>query len=181
MLDQLRRDIQTRLDELLSETNRLRHALAALTSHDSATAAKANGSSSPTRSRRRASTTPSASTPSREPARAPGRTAARSTTSTASPKTATVPSKAASAPARTAPGTTKTAVLKALAGGSAMTASEVASATGLGRASVRTTLSKLAKSGDVSKAARGYQMTGQTTSRPGAGAAADAKDTQPVA
>lgn len=92
-----------------------------------------------------------------------------------------MPSKDASAPARTAPGTTKTAVLKALAGGSAMTAGEVASATGLGRASVSTTLSKLAKSGDVTKAARGYQITGQTTSRSGTGAAADANDKQPVA
>jgi DNA-binding IclR family transcriptional regulator len=52
-------------------------------------------------------------------------------------------------------------VLKALAdaNGGAMTASEVASATGLGRASVSTTLSKLAKSGEVSKANRGYQLS----------------------
>jgi len=40
-----------------------------------------------------------------------------------------------------------------------MTASEVASATGLGRASVSTTLSKLAKSGEVTKAQRGYQLS----------------------
>jgi hypothetical protein len=39
-----------------------------------------------------------------------------------------------------------------------MTASEVASAAGLGRASVSTTLSKLAKSGEVRKAARGYEL-----------------------
>ncbi len=52
-------------------------------------------------------------------------------------------------------------MLKALAdaNGGAMTASEVASATGLGRASVSTTLSKLAKSGEVTKAQRGYQLT----------------------
>ena len=52
-------------------------------------------------------------------------------------------------------------MLKALAdaNGNAMTASEVASATGLGRASVSTTLSKLAKSGEVSKADRGYQLS----------------------
>ncbi len=165
MLDQLRRDIQTRLEELLSEANKLRRALAALTSHGGATAAKANGNSSPTRARRN--------------------TAPKSTTPAASPKAAssptTAPSKDASAPARTAPGTTETAVLKALAGGSAMTAGEVASATGLGRASVSTTLSKLAKSGDVTKAERGYQLTGQTTSRSGTGAAADANDKQPVA
>lgn len=165
MLDQLRRDIQTRLEELLAEANKLRRALAALTSHGGATAAKANGNSSPTRARRN--------------------TATKSTTPAASPKAAssptTAPSKDASAPARTAPGITKTAVLKALADGSAMTAGEVASATGLGRASVSTTLSKLAKSGDVTKAERGYQLTGQTTSRSGTGAAADANDKQPVA
>jgi DNA-binding IclR family transcriptional regulator len=39
-----------------------------------------------------------------------------------------------------------------------MTAGEVAGATGLGRASVSTTLSKLARSGEVTKAARGYQL-----------------------
>ena len=44
MLDQLRRNIQTRLDELLSEAEKLRHALTALTSHDGATT-KTNGAS----------------------------------------------------------------------------------------------------------------------------------------
>jgi DNA-binding IclR family transcriptional regulator len=39
-----------------------------------------------------------------------------------------------------------------------MTAGEVATATGLGRASVSTTLSKLARSGEITKAARGYQV-----------------------
>jgi Mn-dependent DtxR family transcriptional regulator len=39
-----------------------------------------------------------------------------------------------------------------------MTASEVAAQTGLGRASVSTTLSKLAKSGEVHKAQRGYEL-----------------------
>ena len=90
MLDQLRRDIQTRLDELLSETNKLRHALAALTSRDGATAAKANGNSTPTPARS-ANTAPSPSTPSREPARARRNTAAKSTTSVASPKAASSP------------------------------------------------------------------------------------------
>ena len=64
------------------------------------------------------------------------------------------------AAARTAPGETKTAVLDALASGDAMTAGEVATATGLGRGTVSTTLSKLAKSGEVTKAARGYQLAG---------------------
>jgi hypothetical protein len=35
----------------------------------------------------------------------------------------------------------------------------VATATGLGRATVSTTLSKLAKSGEVAKAQRGYQLS----------------------
>jgi DNA-binding IclR family transcriptional regulator len=47
-------------------------------------------------------------------------------------------------------------VLVALADGKAMTAGEVAAATGLARATVSTTLSKLAKSGEVLKAERGY-------------------------
>jgi len=48
-------------------------------------------------------------------------------------------------------------VLEALSGGKAMTAGEVAAMTGLGRASVSTTLSKLAKAGEVAKADRGYR------------------------
>ncbi len=39
-----------------------------------------------------------------------------------------------------------------------MTAGEIAVATGLGRATVSTTLSKLAASGEIAKAARGYQL-----------------------
>jgi DNA-binding IclR family transcriptional regulator len=51
-----------------------------------------------------------------------------------------------------------------------MTAGEIATATGLGRATVSTTLSKLAKSGELTKAARGYQLAGQAP----AGAPTDA-------
>ena len=43
-----------------------------------------------------------------------------------------------------------------------MTAGEIAAATGLGRATVSTTLSKLATSGQVTKAARGYQLPGES-------------------
>jgi DNA-binding IclR family transcriptional regulator len=39
-----------------------------------------------------------------------------------------------------------------------MTAGEIAAATGLGRATVSTTLSKLATSGTITKAERGYQL-----------------------
>jgi len=64
---------------------------------------------------------------------------------------------------RTASGATKSAVLAALASGNAITAGEVANATGLGRASVSTTLSKLAKTGEITKATRGYQLAAQST------------------
>jgi DNA-binding IscR family transcriptional regulator len=60
---------------------------------------------------------------------------------------------------RTAPGATKTSVLAALAGGDAMTAGQVATKAGLARPTVSTTLSKLAKTGEVQKAARGYRLT----------------------
>jgi len=60
---------------------------------------------------------------------------------------------------RTASGATTASVLAALAGGEAMTASEVASKAGLARPTVSTTLSNLAKSGEVQKAERGYRLT----------------------
>jgi DNA-binding IclR family transcriptional regulator len=49
-------------------------------------------------------------------------------------------------------------VLAALAGNEAMTAGQVADKTGLARGTVSTTLSKLAKSGEVQKAERGYRI-----------------------
>ena len=55
-------------------------------------------------------------------------------------------------------GATKSSVLAALAGGEAMTASQVATKAGLARPTVSTTLSKLAKTGEVQKAARGYRL-----------------------
>jgi DNA-binding transcriptional ArsR family regulator len=55
----------------------------------------------------------------------------------------------------TSRGATRASVLAALAGGEAMTASQVASKAGLARPTVSTTLSKLAKSGEVQKATRG--------------------------
>jgi len=64
------------------------------------------------------------------------------------------------APAREAPtrGATKSAVLAALAKGEAMTATEVALATGLQRPTVSSTLSRLARAGEIAKAERGYQL-----------------------
>jgi DNA-binding IclR family transcriptional regulator len=55
-------------------------------------------------------------------------------------------------------------VLAALAGSDAMTAGQVADQTGLARPTVSTTLSKLAKSGEVAKAERGYRLPSATTS-----------------
>jgi DNA-binding MarR family transcriptional regulator len=55
-------------------------------------------------------------------------------------------------------GATKASVLAALAGGDAMTAGQVATKAGLARPTVSTTLSKLAKTGEVQKADRGYRL-----------------------
>lgn len=46
-----------------------------------------------------------------------------------------------------------------------MTAGEVAAETGLARATVSTTLSKLAKSGEVRKAERGYALPTSRSAR----------------
>jgi DNA-binding IscR family transcriptional regulator len=56
-------------------------------------------------------------------------------------------------------GATKASVLAALSGGDAMTAGQVATKAGLARPTVSTTLSKLAKTGEVQKAERGYRLT----------------------
>jgi DNA-binding transcriptional ArsR family regulator len=134
MIDKIRRDIQARLEELLGEIDRLRRTLAALTSRGS------------------------------EPASADRVTPADARTASAGEASAQKPASSAAAPTRTrtAPGATKAAVLAALKDGSAMTAGEIAAATGLGRATVSTTLSRLAGSGEITKAARGYQIPQQT-------------------
>ena len=73
-------------------------------------------------------------------------------------RTAAASPPAAGPRARTAPGATKSKVLGALSTDAGLTAGEVASATGLTRGTVSTTLSKLAKTGEVTKAKRGYQL-----------------------
>ena len=50
-------------------------------------------------------------------------------------------------------------MLAALQGGEAMTASQVATKGRLARPTVSTALSKLAKTGEVQKAQRGYRLT----------------------
>jgi CRP-like cAMP-binding protein len=143
MIDQIRRDIQARLDQLLAEADKLRHALSALGSSDGGNSASA----------------PKPASSPRTSAAAPRTSAAAPRTSAAAPRTRTRTARRSASTGRAASGATKSAVLDALSSGKAMTAGEVASATGLGRASVSTTLSKLAKSGEVSKADRGYQRT----------------------
>jgi len=147
MLDQVRRDLQHRLDDLLAEVDKLRRALWALGPGD----AKEPSTSD-------SSLTPSARTGA--PAASKRGRAATSSASTNSAKHASSETADGNgAGGRTASGATKRAVLDALANGNAMTASEVANAAGLSRTSVSTTLSKLAKTGEVTKAARGYQIT----------------------
>jgi DNA-binding transcriptional ArsR family regulator len=175
MLDQIRHEIQARLDELLAEADKLRHALAALSSRDGATPTNGSGTSRKRAPRSAAAANVSSTSRKRpgnrrstepKPTVSAGSTAAdKSTAPAASSSTSSVP-------ARSAPGTTKTAVLKALADGNAMTAGEVATVTGLGRASVSTTLSKLANSGEVTKAARGYQIAAASTNGSEVGAKA---------
>jgi len=146
MIDEFRKQIQARLDQLMAEANKLRRALAALGGGDRSVPA------GPARRRTRAR----ASTES--PARSAARAGSVSRGSSASVSEATRGRSAGQrSGTRAAQGHTKSAVLAALSSGEAMTAGEVAAATGLGRASVSTTLSKLAKSGEVAKADRGYR------------------------
>jgi CRP-like cAMP-binding protein len=65
--------------------------------------------------------------------------------------------KRASAPARAPRGQNKDKVLEALNGGP-MTASEIAKVTGIGTGTVSTMLTKMAKSGELVKAERGYKL-----------------------
>ena len=147
MLDQIRREIQDHLEELLGEIDKLRRALTALTSRDG----------EPADGARAAAVDSSAADQSA--AKTSG-AATRTRKASVPPRPAAQPASPAAAPARTrtAPGATKAAVLAALNEGSAMTAGEIAAATGLGRATVSSTLSKLATSGAITKAARGYQI-----------------------
>jgi sugar-specific transcriptional regulator TrmB len=129
VIDRLREQIQERLDQLAGEADRLRKALAALDPRSSK--APASKPVQPTK--------PATSPTKRTPARRTSQPTARS-------------------PRRTTTGATKASVLAALAGGEAMTAGEVATKAGLARGTVSTTLSTLAKSGEVQKAERGYRI-----------------------
>lgn len=140
MINRLREQIQQRLDQLASEADRLRKALAALDPRSSRTPARKPPAQPPAQA-----TKPADSATKGAPARRTNTSATRS-------------------PRRTAPGATKAAVLAALADGEAMTTGEVAAKAGLARGTVSTTLSKLAKSGEVQKAERGYRLAPATPS-----------------
>jgi CRP-like cAMP-binding protein len=132
VIDQIKHDIQERLDQVLAEADKLRHALLAL---------NPRSSTPPPERKAQAASQQSTDLPtSRTPRSAQTRTRTARTSS------------------RNASGATRATVLSALSHNGALTASEVANATGLGRATVSTTLSKLAKSGEITKADRGYRL-----------------------
>jgi DNA-binding transcriptional ArsR family regulator len=141
LIDRIRHDIQQRLEQLLAEADKLRHALVALDPRE-------RGSSKPTATRAQPTATRAVSPP--ETAQAAPAPASASTSA----------SSGATAATRTRPGETRTKVLAALSRDRGSTAGEVAKATGLARPTVSTTLSRLAKTGDVVKADRGYRLPG---------------------
>ncbi len=93
-------------------------------------------------------------------ARSRVRAGRRNRTPTAKPAGGTTPTraaKAAGAPAWAPRGQNKVKVLDALKDGP-MTASEIAKVTGIGTGTVSTMLTKMAKSGELVKAERGYKL-----------------------
>jgi predicted Rossmann fold nucleotide-binding protein DprA/Smf involved in DNA uptake len=142
LIDRIRHDIQQRLEQLLAEADKLRHAHAALDPREHSTPrARTTTTTNRQPTAKRATKTPDA--PNQTP-----RTRTR-TASTAN---------GASASTRTPMGAIKAKVLAALTSDQPSTAGEVAKATGLARPTVSTTLSKLSKSGEVVKADRGYRL-----------------------
>jgi CRP-like cAMP-binding protein len=144
LIDRIRHDIQERLDQLLAEVEKLRHALAALDP-------RGRPASEPRpRQRKRAQPKPAAN---------PAQKATSTRSSSARTPAGAASSASGSATStRTASGETRAKVLAALSSDGALTAADVAKATGLARPTVSTTLSRLAKSGEVTKADRGYRL-----------------------
>ena len=140
MIDRIRHNIQERLDQLLAEVEKLRHALAALDPRERPASEPKPAKSKPAAKRPVRKATSTKPTPARTRTRAAS-SANGSATST-----------------RTAPGETRAKVLAALSHDGALTAADVATATGLARPTVSTTLSRLAKSGEAVKADRGYRL-----------------------
>jgi DNA-binding transcriptional ArsR family regulator len=140
LIDRLRHDIQQRLEELLAEADKLRRALAVL---DPRKRSRLDAKTAKPRPAAKARPAPLAAAK-----HAPARTRTRAADA----------KDGAGASTRTAPGETKAKVLAALSGDQALTAGEVAKATGVARPTVSTTLSKLAKTGAIVKAERGYRL-----------------------
>jgi DNA-binding transcriptional ArsR family regulator len=183
MLDQLRHDLQARLDDLLGEADKLRRALGALGSHNSSTASTTTAAPSPSAGRTRARTSARPAAAPQPGARKPARPRPTATAPAAEPVKPPASKPAAdttASTARRAPGAAKSAVLAALAAGNAMTAGEIATATGVGRATVSTTLSRLANAGELTKVDRGYQIASQTDDAAARAAVSDAAATQPA-
>jgi DNA-binding transcriptional ArsR family regulator len=130
LIDRIRKEIEERLAEIQAEERQLRQVLAALET---------------------GTTTAAAGAARRAPREVPRRGAGAAADKPAG-------GRRRSGSGRGASGETKARVLEALADGAAKTAGEVAAASGLGRGSVSTTLSKLAKAGELVKADRGYQL-----------------------
>jgi CRP-like cAMP-binding protein len=86
-----------------------------------------------------------------------GRRNRQSAAKPAGSATRTRAAKPARAPARAPRGQNKAKVLDALKDGP-MTASEIAKVTGIGTGTVSTMLTKMAKSGELAKAERGYKL-----------------------
>jgi sugar-specific transcriptional regulator TrmB len=143
LIDRIRHDIQQRLEQLLAEAEKLRHALVALDRRERVSPAPA--ATKPRSTGQRAVNSPKA---------------ARSTPRGAGASVGVTGSRT-----RTRPGETASKVLGALSRDGGSTAGEVAQATGLARPTVSTTLSRLVKSGAVVKAERGYRLP-STAARP---------------
>ena len=103
-----------------------------------------------------ASSTSTRTAPVRKPTRAAKPKLALSATRPA--RTRRVAASKSATNGRRTHGATKSSVLAALAGGEALTAGQVATKAKLARPTVSTTLSKLAKTGEVQKADRGYRL-----------------------
>ena len=139
-LDELRESIERRLAELADDAERLQAAVAAL----NASANPTTRTSSPTVPRPRPVADRRAPKPTRRKRN--------------EPQSTTVPVAKR--------GATRHTVLDALADRSALTAGDIATATGLGRGSVSTTLSNLLAAGKVLKADRGYTRANPTPEPP---------------
>jgi DNA-binding transcriptional ArsR family regulator len=140
LIDRIRNDIQHRLEQLLSEADKLRQALVALDPRERVPPPP-KATKSPRTAKRAVNTQ---GTRKRTPGRAVGA------------------SNGAGSSRRTRPGETKVKVLAALSRDQGLTAGDVAQATGLARPTVSTTLSKLSKTGNVVKANRGYRLPSKT-------------------